>query len=161
MGMSNGLHHIIILPISTPETAVLGASSFPPKGLILRESLHPYFTTEEEVSNAAKRVRLVGAGRSFFNINEVDGQFCEVSISHDATFAQAVAMVPHMEDMRGSEKLNTFKSVHLSGPRKNVQISDDFDTLADHDYILGGDEAKMEGVPLGDKQDQDFTSMKV
>jgi hypothetical protein len=39
-------------------------------------------------------VQLRGENRSPFDVNALEGQFCEVSITHDADLAQAIAMVP-------------------------------------------------------------------
>lgn len=101
MGKSNGLHHIMILPVSTPETAANGAITTAPRGLILRERLQHYSKPEaglsSGISTRAERLQLIGPDRPLFDVDEVEGQFCEVSISHDGTIAQAVAMVPAID----------------------------------------------------------------
>jgi holo-[acyl-carrier protein] synthase len=83
-GKSNGLHHIMVIPASSNGT------SSAPIGLVLRNPLHPLLTDPEK----GIRVQLRGADRSIFHVNTVEGQFCEISITHDAGIAQAVAMMP-------------------------------------------------------------------
>lgn len=74
----------MVIPASSNGT------SSAPMGLVLREPLHPLFTDPEN----GVYVRLRGADRSSFDVDTVEGQFCEISITHDADIAQAVAMVP-------------------------------------------------------------------
>ncbi|KAL1598894.1 hypothetical protein SLS60_008038 [Paraconiothyrium brasiliense] len=88
LGPSNGFHSIIILP----ETALLklspGATSRP-QALVLRNRLSqlPQHELEQTMAGAAE-----------FDYNSLDGQICEVSISHDAKYATAVALVPVVEE---------------------------------------------------------------
>jgi hypothetical protein len=44
------------------------------------------------------------ARNAVFDLNQVEGQLCEVSISHDNDTAQAVAMVPPMPWLLGKEE---------------------------------------------------------
>ncbi|KAF2650397.1 hypothetical protein K491DRAFT_608859 [Lophiostoma macrostomum CBS 122681] len=72
------------------------AASARPQGLILLERLAPYVQTgepEEDWKDARP------AGQRPFDVSQLDGQLCEISISHDDQFAQAVAIVPRMEDI--------------------------------------------------------------
>lgn len=43
---------------------------------------------------------------SSYNVDDLDGQLCEISISHDGDFAMAVALVPSMSEqpMEGSSE---------------------------------------------------------
>lgn len=127
----------MILPISTAETAAAGASSSAPKGIILREELHPYLTGREAPKSSG-HVRFVGAKRSYFKIDDVDGQFCEVSISHDEKLATAVAMVPHISWLPSIEKGNTFKSVGIGGNKPETEVSND-DNPTELEDLPGGD----------------------
>jgi holo-[acyl-carrier protein] synthase len=102
--MSNGLHHIMILPIST-RSHEAKAFTAPPQGLILRESLRPLLLEEATAASGGKAgMGATGEAGSRFDINAVDGQFCEVSISHDDNFAQAVALVPKIDWAEGDMK---------------------------------------------------------
>ncbi|KAF2002246.1 hypothetical protein P154DRAFT_462745 [Amniculicola lignicola CBS 123094] len=83
LGSTNGLHHIIILPISL--TVQGEAHSRIPQGLILREVL-------PALGNG-----LAQPNGPSFDINSVEGQLCEVSITHDDGIAAAVALVPIMD----------------------------------------------------------------
>ncbi|PVI04533.1 hypothetical protein DM02DRAFT_585818 [Periconia macrospinosa] len=55
-----------------------------PQGLILRERL-----TERLISGSESNTT--------FDVNSVDGQLCEISISHDTDWAVATAIVPTFE----------------------------------------------------------------
>jgi len=84
LALSNGFHSIMILPIaSTPDEGTTR-----PQGLILRTKLR-----EQPADGVAQR-DLDGHTRAQFDVNRVDGQLCEVSISHDTDWATAVAIVP-------------------------------------------------------------------
>jgi hypothetical protein len=76
-----------------------------PRGLVLREPLHPLLIDPEKKI----RVRLCGTDRSLFDVNTVEGQFCEISITHDADIAQAIAMVPTITWSRDSVQDATWK----------------------------------------------------
>jgi holo-[acyl-carrier protein] synthase len=87
LGSSNGFHSIIILPIALSKLTP-GATSRP-QALILRNRLpeppkpSPQATVNHDIS---------------FDIESLDGQLCEVSISHDSKYASAVALVPVVEE---------------------------------------------------------------
>ena len=74
----------MILPITSPPAT--GASR--PQGLILREKLH------EQPDDDSAQQDARGHAVTLFDVNSVDGQLCEVSISHDTDWATAVAVVP-------------------------------------------------------------------
>lgn len=91
----------MILPVSTRSHEAKAATA-PPQGLILRESLAPFLLEGGAAATGHKDGMVVaGEAPSRFDINAVDGQFCEVSISHDDEFAQAVAMVPRVDWAKG------------------------------------------------------------
>ena len=75
------------LPIGTCKGAPMGPSA-QPKGLILRESVPAHQDTQSASQQGAEQVH--------FDLDAVDGQLCEISISHDAQLATAVAIVPHI-----------------------------------------------------------------
>jgi holo-[acyl-carrier protein] synthase len=79
---TRGFHHIIILPL-------IGArqkehQSQRPEGLVLHEALQEVEKTEP-------------AEEAPFDVSTLDGQICEISISHDGEYASAVALVPSMK----------------------------------------------------------------
>ena len=55
-----------------------------PEGLILHDALR-----EAEKTDAAEEAP--------FDVTTLDGQICEISISHDGDYANAVALVPSMK----------------------------------------------------------------
>lgn len=87
----------MILPI-TPLTRKENKATSRPQGLILRERL-PERTTDDSKSYQGDTVDLEN-----FNTDTLDGQFCELSISHDTHWATAVAIVPVMEEWRDESK---------------------------------------------------------
>ncbi|KAJ4291615.1 hypothetical protein N0V90_009510 [Kalmusia sp. IMI 367209] len=88
LGSSNGFHSIMILPVSTSLTIPPGATSRP-QALILRDRLPdlPIAAPDERAVNTISRT-------VNFDMETVEGQMCEVSISHDTQWATAVALVP-------------------------------------------------------------------
>ena len=72
----------MILPVTAPRREE--NQSQRPKGLILYEAL-----PELDKSKAAEQAT--------FDVKTLEGQFCEISISHDGDFASAVALVPSMK----------------------------------------------------------------
>ncbi|KZM20622.1 Holo-[acyl-carrier-protein] synthase [Ascochyta rabiei] len=79
---TTGFKHIMILPVTTLDHSE--HQSQRPQGLILHEAL-----PELEKLEAAKQAA--------FNVEALDGQLCEISITHDGDFASAVALVPGMK----------------------------------------------------------------
>lgn len=55
-----------------------------PQGLVLREAL-------EELERPVGKAKQVA-----FDVEALEGQLCEISISHDGDFASSVALVPSM-----------------------------------------------------------------
>jgi hypothetical protein len=45
-----------------------------------------------------------------FNVNMLEGQLCEISISHDGDFATAVALVPSMKPKTASPETGETKA---------------------------------------------------
>lgn len=78
---TRGLKHIIILPVT--EVAREEHQSQRPQGLILHEAF------PEPGSKAAEE--------AVFDMESLDGQLCEISISHEEEYATAVALVPSMK----------------------------------------------------------------
>jgi holo-[acyl-carrier protein] synthase len=74
----------MILPIAPND----GEGTTRPQGLILRKKLH------DQAGAGAPQQDASGQTREPFDVNSVDGQLCEVSISHDTHWATAVAIVP-------------------------------------------------------------------
>ncbi|KAF2275671.1 uncharacterized protein EI97DRAFT_69223 [Westerdykella ornata] len=107
LGQARGLHHIMILPAERHIFNSSPKETSRPRGLLLREPLDP-FPSDTIRSNSAARRPLLGSQsdsaalssfpepnqNSKFDLDSVEGQFFEVSISHDGEYAQAVAMVP-------------------------------------------------------------------
>lgn len=89
MGESNGLHQIMILPIGSRESSTKALTTAP-TGLLLRHALGSESYEGEEV-------KMEGLKRTVFDIQRVEGQFFEVSITHDNGIAQAIAMVPSLD----------------------------------------------------------------
>ncbi len=85
-----GFKHIVILPVTAPQEKEHQSSR--PQGLILHEAL-----------DAVEGTKAGGKAAEGFDINTLDGQLCEISISHDGDFASAVALVP---SPRGDESFD-------------------------------------------------------
>ncbi|KAF1830029.1 hypothetical protein BDW02DRAFT_508536, partial [Decorospora gaudefroyi] len=82
---SKGFRRIIILPVTDPEPDE--PRSPRPQGLILDKAYYnPYNKDKSELGIVRKTQRRP-------RISELNGQLCEVSISHDGDFATAVAIV--------------------------------------------------------------------
>jgi len=84
----------MILPVAF--TSRQKHQSVRPQGLILDS---PYVSTPEAEDRA-----LSVEHESSYDVDALDGQLCEISISHDGDFAIAVALVPSMfkQSMDGS-----------------------------------------------------------
>ncbi|KAF1361260.1 hypothetical protein EJ07DRAFT_112756 [Lizonia empirigonia] len=80
---TRGFKHIMILPVTALDSKE--HQSQRPQGLILHEAL-------PELENTKKVMPAT------FDIGTLDGQLCEISITHDGDFASAVALVPNMKD---------------------------------------------------------------
>ncbi|KAF2242920.1 hypothetical protein BU26DRAFT_523914 [Trematosphaeria pertusa] len=93
LGSSNGLHSIIILPVASNRGFTIETRR--PQGLILRERLPDQPTELRETGEAQDSNQGV-----LFDIDAIDGQLCEVSISHDTHWATAVAIVPTIEEWK-------------------------------------------------------------
>ncbi|CAI6337529.1 unnamed protein product [Periconia digitata] len=91
LGTSNGFHSIMILPVST-ETGLHSGATSRPQGLILRDRLAdpPVFSSKASHPREALR-------RAEFILESIDGQFCEISISHDTDWAVASAIAPTLD----------------------------------------------------------------
>ncbi|RMZ66158.1 holo-acyl-carrier- synthase [Pyrenophora seminiperda CCB06] len=92
---SRGFQRIIILPVIIDQSNKHHSAR--PQGLILDKEY-----TAADLADT--RDTGVGGGvhklSPLIDVNELDGQLCEVSISHDEDYATAVALVPH-DDSEG------------------------------------------------------------
>lgn len=79
---TKGFQHIVILPVIDVDRNE--HKSQRPEGLILYEEL-PKAAESKAAENAP------------FDVTTLDGQICEISISHDGEYANAVALVPSMK----------------------------------------------------------------
>ena len=83
----------MILPITSHPSAEHQSSR--PQGLVLDK---PYTSTPAPDRTCKERVSTKQPDESSrTSVNDLDGQLCEISISHDGEFATAVALVPNME----------------------------------------------------------------
>jgi holo-[acyl-carrier protein] synthase len=84
----------MILPIAPKD----GEGTTRPQGLILREKLHDQANTGTSQQDSSEPTR------ESFDVNSVDGQLCEVSISHDTHWATAVAIVPIVHEWEAGQR---------------------------------------------------------
>ncbi|CAO2652780.1 Nn.00g021910.m01.CDS01 [Neocucurbitaria sp. VM-36] len=92
---ARGFHQIIILPIASLNRNDHQSSR--PQGLILDKvysEIHEAYR-EPIKPNSEGVVRKVSV-KSLVDLSGLEGQLCEISISHDGGFATAVAIVPSM-----------------------------------------------------------------
>jgi holo-[acyl-carrier protein] synthase len=90
---TRGYQSIIILPVKIP--AVGEHQSVRPLGLILDAAYENRFgSMDKPVDGTVVRKSFV---RSSVDVDELDGQLCEISISHDGDYATASAIVPYMD----------------------------------------------------------------
>jgi holo-[acyl-carrier protein] synthase len=80
----------VILPIALPTS--LEHQSSRPQGLILDTPYRPTPATDGSLDVRAGSTRLIEEMSTI--VDDLDGQLCEISISHDGDFATAVALVP-------------------------------------------------------------------
>jgi holo-[acyl-carrier protein] synthase len=78
----------MILPIAPNN----GEGTTRPQGLILREKLRNHADAGVSQQDPSAHTH------ESFDVNSVDGQLCEVSISHDTHWATAVAIVPIVDE---------------------------------------------------------------
>jgi holo-[acyl-carrier protein] synthase len=92
-GMSErAFHRIMILPVASNDR--ITHQSVRPRGLILdKEFSTPYTGASDSEDSAQGPKKKYGSGMHV-DVNSLDGQLCEISISHDGDFATAVALVP-------------------------------------------------------------------
>ncbi|KAJ5057993.1 hypothetical protein J3E72DRAFT_159085, partial [Bipolaris maydis] len=88
---SRGFQQIIILPITSLNRNEHQSSR--PQGLILDEV---YKTQALPTDSMGASLGDKGRSPLLLNVHELEGQLCEISISHDGDFATAVAIVPSM-----------------------------------------------------------------
>lgn len=81
----------MILPSQSQGPPTPGPKA--PVGLLLRHRL-PVLLRERECGSSSLLAEQVEDEHPRFNIDEVDSQFFQISISHDGRYATAVAAVP-------------------------------------------------------------------
>ncbi|KAF2261542.1 hypothetical protein CC78DRAFT_349950 [Lojkania enalia] len=115
LGSSNGRHSIMILP----TIGSTGASTAP-RALILRTTLSGYQPKYHSIRDAVA-IKLAESNRLFnLDTSHLDGQLCEISISHDGGFATAVAIVPTLPNSWGTEPTNQYmEDIEGSGLQSN------------------------------------------
>jgi holo-[acyl-carrier protein] synthase len=86
---ARGFQGIVILPIALPTS--LEHQSSRPQGLILDT---PYGSTPADGDLDHRAGSTTSIKEMFTTVDNLDGQLCEISISHDGDFATAVALVP-------------------------------------------------------------------
>jgi holo-[acyl-carrier protein] synthase len=88
-----GFKHIMILPVTLADGEKHQSSR--PQGLILDKVYETYASAPSDAGNSADaRVAMQHVMSTLVDVSELDGQLCEISISHDGDFATAVAIVP-------------------------------------------------------------------
>ncbi|KAH5339365.1 hypothetical protein HBI57_145060 [Parastagonospora nodorum] len=93
---TRGFQSIMILPVAFAPRQK--HQSVRPQGLILDS---PY------VSKIDVELHTLSVGhKSSYNVDDLDGQLCEISISHDGDFAIAVALVPSMSEQPMDEGIS-------------------------------------------------------
>ncbi|KAH8709987.1 hypothetical protein GQ44DRAFT_454371 [Phaeosphaeriaceae sp. PMI808] len=85
-----GLDRIIILPIETRHRSK--HQSTRPQGLVLDNRYVPTCTSGKTIKDQ-KLVKNLDGGM-ITEVDALEGQLCEVSITHDCGFAMAIAIVP-------------------------------------------------------------------
>lgn len=84
----------MILPIAFARPSEHKSAA--PQGLILDHSDYERRWNLMEQESNDQGYRGETSGQNVVGVNDLDGQMCEISISHDDDFAAAVAMVPRM-----------------------------------------------------------------
>lgn len=87
---TSGFQHIMILPIDDVERSE--HQSRRPRGLILDKIYE-----EKQADLTSEEGSVVTKTEPDSVTSQLDGQLCEISISHDGDYATAVAIVPEME----------------------------------------------------------------
>jgi len=86
---SRGFQRIMILPVAAKDTNEF--QSVRPQGLILDQDYTADVVNTKETSGVGGEAQ---ESSPLVDVNELDGQLCEISISHDNEYATAVAIVP-------------------------------------------------------------------
>jgi holo-[acyl-carrier protein] synthase len=93
---ARGFKHIMILPVNSVDRNKHQSSR--PQGLILDKVYEPYAPAPSDAENSADaRVAMQHVMSTLVDVSELDGQLCELSISHDGDYATAIAIVPVTE----------------------------------------------------------------
>lgn len=96
---ARGFQHIMILPVTSLDRSEHQSSR--PQGLIL-DALYEAQARSTGDSTYTQDAGIEDGPRALVDIAELEGQLCEISISHDGGFATAVAIVPSMKGDSGS-----------------------------------------------------------
>ncbi|USP74676.1 hypothetical protein yc1106_01950 [Curvularia clavata] len=93
---TRGFQHIMILPVTSLDRSEHQSSR--PQGLILDKVYEAQMRSKANSTNPGN-VGVEGDTHAvpLLDVRELDGQLCEISISHDGDFATAVAIVPSMK----------------------------------------------------------------
>ncbi|RAR01866.1 hypothetical protein DDE82_006204 [Stemphylium lycopersici] len=95
---ARGFQHIMILPVTSLDRSEHQSSR--PQGLIL-DALYEAQARSTGDSTYTQDAGIEDGPRALVDIAELEGQLCEISISHDGGFATAVAIVPSMKGDSG------------------------------------------------------------
>ncbi|KAL1800652.1 hypothetical protein ACET3X_000994 [Alternaria dauci] len=96
-----GFKHIMILPVTSVDRSEHQSSR--PQGLILDKVYETYTSAPIGTGKSDDaRVAMQHVMSTLVDVSELDGQLCEISISHDGDFATAVAIVPVVDTVSGS-----------------------------------------------------------
>ncbi|KAG9191863.1 holo-[acyl-carrier protein] synthase [Alternaria panax] len=89
---ARGFKHIMILPVTSVDRSKHQSSR--PRGLILDKVYETYTPAPNDPAKSDNaRVAIQHVMSTLVDVSELDGQLCEISISHDGDFATAVAIV--------------------------------------------------------------------
>ena len=89
-----------------------------PQGLILDKAYKITLRPDPTDTGLVRKTNV----RTQVDVNELDGQLCEVSISHDGGYATAVAIVPSM--ITGADKIREIRSKQETARVRKVEFYD-------------------------------------
>ncbi|KAH7121174.1 hypothetical protein B0J11DRAFT_508199 [Dendryphion nanum] len=150
LSTSNGFHNIMILPSNPKRSPKFGTQA--PTGIVLRQALQAYLVRKEETRTHDQLVRRVGFSSAEFDMEKVEGQSFQVSISHDGEYATAVAVVPPMPQ-EWSLDVGSL-GMDPSASEKTVPLNDC--EVAQFDTILEGNTISSIRSPSEDNKDLDL-----
>jgi len=113
----------MILPVASDRQTT--HKSAPPQGLILDEELDAHYTIVRDFKGPARVLVKKHASGVCFDVDSLDGQLCELSISHDGDFATAVALVPLRLESLSDTESSVADEVESPTQRSATDMSDD------------------------------------